>query len=355
MIGEHAREPIRTAVIGYGLAGAVFHAPLIAADPAYQIAAIVTANPERAAAAAERHGAARVLPSVDALLDVESLELVVIATPTPDHAELAERMLTAGLATVVDKPLAVRAADAERLIALAQQCGTALTVFQNRRWDGDFLTVRRLVEAGELGAIRRFESRFEWLSARPRPAWKSGTSGPDGGGVAYDLGAHLIDQAIQLFGPVADVYGELDRHRPGAVNDDDSFIALTHACGVRSHLAMSSLVAERGFRFRVLGSGSAYSKWGIDPQESQLASGMSPRDPRFGTEPQQAYGRLALGPEGQGLPLAGGLAVPVPTERGRYPHFYAQLATALRDGGPLPVDPRDAVAAIRIIEGLHSR
>jgi predicted dehydrogenase len=249
------------------------------------------------------------------------------------------------LATVVDKPLAVRAADAERLIALAQRRGTALTVFQNRRWDGDFLTVRRLVDAGELGDIRRFESRFEWLSARPRPAWKSGTSGPDGGGVAYDLGAHLIDQAIQLFGPVADVYGELDSHRPGAVNDDDSFIALTHASGVRSHLAMSSLVAQRGFRFRILGANSAYSKWGLDPQESQLASGMSPRDPRFGAEPAQAYGRL--GPDGQ--------AVPVPTERGRYPHFYVQLAAALRDGGPLPVDPRDVIAAIRIIEGLHSR
>jgi predicted dehydrogenase len=285
---------------------------------------IVTADPARAAEAVRLYPQARIVPTPEAMFALAGdLDLVVLGTPPHTHFDLAAAAIAHRLNVVVDKPFVPTSAQGAELIALASDGGVQLTVFQNRRWDADFLTVRRLVDAGELGEIRRFESRFEWLSARPRPAWKSGTSGPDGGGVAYDLGAHLIDQAIQLFGPVADVYGELDSRRPGAVNDDDTFIALTHACGVRSHLAMSSLVAQRGFRFRVLGSESAYSKWGLDPQESQLASGMSPRDPRFGTEPPQAYGRM--GPDGQ--------AVPVPTERGRYPHFHAQLAVALRDGG----------------------
>jgi scyllo-inositol 2-dehydrogenase (NADP+) len=338
-------DPIRAAIIGYGLAGRVFHAPLISADPAYELAGIVTANPERSAAAAARYPGARILSTVDELLAADGFDLVVVGAPTPDHAAIATRTLERGLATVVDKPLAVRSADATRLIELAERTGAPLTVFQNRRWDGDFRTVRKLVREGAFGDVWRFESRFEWHSARPRPPWKQETRGADGGGVAYDLGAHLVDQAVQLFGPVASYYGELDRHRPGAVNDDDSFIALTHTSGVRSHLAMSSLVAQRGFRFRVLGSASAYTKWGLDPQESQLAAGMSPLDEGFGAEPPEAWGKLGRDAD----------AEPVPTERGGYREFYSRLAAALRGDGELPVDPRDALVAIGIVESLHAR
>jgi scyllo-inositol 2-dehydrogenase (NADP+) len=337
-------EAIRTAIVGYGLAGRVFHAPLISADPSYELAGIVTANPERAAGAASLYPSARILSSVDELLAADGFDLVVVGAPTPDHAAIATRTVERGLATVVDKPLAVRSLEAAELIELAELRGVPLTVFQNRRWDGDFLTVRKLVEAGAFGEVWRFESRFEWHSTRPRPQWKQETSGVDGGGVAYDLGAHLIDQAVQLFGPVESYYGELDRHRTGAVNDDDTFIALTHTSGVRSHLAMSSMVARRGFRFRVLGSESGFAKWGLDPQESQLASGMSPLDEGFGVEPEEAWGTLGRDPD----------AVPVPTERGGYREFYARLAASLRGDGPLPVDPRDALVAIGIIESLQA-
>jgi len=336
-------DPIRAAIVGYGLAGRVFHAPLISADPAYELAGIVTANPERSAAAAALYPSARILSSVDELLAADGFDLVVVGAPTPDHAAVAARTIERGLATVVDKPLAVRSVEAAELIELASLRGVPLTVFQNRRWDGDFLTLRRLVEQGALGDVWRFESRFEWNSSRPRPQWKQETPGVDGGGVAYDLGAHLIDQAVRLFGPVESYYGELDGHRPGAVNDDDSFIALTHTSGVRSHLAMSSMVAQRGARFRVLGSDSGFTKWGLDPQESQLAGGMSPLDEAFGVEPAEAWGRL--GRDGE--------TAPVPTERGGYREFYGQLAAALRDGAPLPVDPRDALVAIGIIEDLQ--
>lgn len=338
-------EPIRTAVIGYGLAGRVFHAPLISADPAFELAGIVTADAQRSAAAASLYPDARILSTVDELLAADGFELVVVGAPTPDHAAIATRTLERGLATVVDKPLAVRSVAAAQLIELAELRGVPLTVFQNRRWDGDFLTVRKLLDAGAFGDVWRFESRFEWHSARPRPQWKQETAGADGGGVAYDLGAHLIDQAVQLFGPVESYYGELDRHRPGAVNDDDSFIALTHTSGVRSHLAMSSMVAQRGFRFRVLGSESGFTKWGLDPQESQLASGVSPLDEGFGVEPAEAWGKLGRD----------GSAAPVPTERGGYREFYSRLAASLRDGAPLPVDPRDALVAIGIVESLHEQ
>lgn len=337
---------IRTAIVGYGLAGSVFHAPLVSANPHFELRSIVTANPERASAAARRYPDAEIVSSFEKLLSRPgTLDLVVIASPTPTHVELAERTIERGLTTVVDKPLAVRLADAERLIESSESRGVMLTTFQNRRWDGDFLTVRKLLAEGSLGEVYRFESRFEWLNPRPRPAWKSGTAGRDGGGVAYDLGSHLIDQAVQLFGPVNEVYGELDWHRRGAVNDDDSFIALTHESGVRSHMAMSSLVAQRGFRFRVLGSEAAYTKWGLDQQESQLKSGLSPLDEGFGVEQEETYGRL--GRDGE-------LTV-VPTERGGYSRFYTLLAEAIAGRGPVPVDPRDALVAIRIIEELQAR
>ncbi|HVX44222.1 MAG TPA: Gfo/Idh/MocA family oxidoreductase [Mycobacteriales bacterium] len=337
--------PIRTAIVGYGLAGRVFHAPLLTTDPAFTLSAIVTSDPERSATARHAHPGARIVPDLDAVLAGGDIDLIVVAAPTPLHADLVQRTIEAGIATVVDKPLAVRSADAERLIDLARERSVPLTVFQNRRWDGDFLTVRRLVEQERLGEIWRFESHFEWLSARKRPAWKVDTPGVEGGGVAYDLGAHLIDQALQLFGPVRDVYGELDGRRPGAVNDDDTFIALSHESGVRSHLGMSSLVAQRAFRFRILGSEAAFTKWGLDQQEAQLTSGMAPTDEAYGVAAPETYGRLGSDQE----------SVAVPTENGGYRQFYRQVAAALTGSGPLPVDPADALAGIRIIEQLHAR
>ncbi len=335
--------PPRVGVLGYGLAGRVFHTSLVAAEPGLELAAIVTSDAARASAAATRFPGAAVLADLDSLLAAR-VDVVVVAAPTPLHAELARRIVEAGVATVVDKPLAVHAADAEELIALAERRGVPLTVFQNRRWDGDFLTVRRLLAEGRLGDVWRFESRFEWISARPRPPWKTATPGREGGGVAYDLGVHLVDQAIALFGPVAEAYGELDAHRPGGRNDDDAFLALTHVSGVRSHLAMSSLVAQRGFRFRLLGSEAAYTKWGLDPQESQLGEGVAPADERYGREPEGAWGRLGRD----------GATTAVPTERGAYPEFYRRLAAALDGHAELPVDPREAIEAVRIIERMHA-
>lgn len=335
---------IRVGLVGFGLGGAVFHAPLIEATPTLSLGAIVTANPERVASANERYPSARVLPDVDALLaSASDLDLVVVATPNRSHVPIALSAVELGLHVVVDKPIAPSAAHARRLADAAADRGTILTVFQNRRLDGDFLTVRRMIDERALGRVVRFESRYERWRPAVGPGWRELAEPEEGGGMLLDLGAHLVDQAIQLFGPPTHVYGEVHVRRPGAEIDDDAFIALTHAEGVRSHLWMGLVAGSLGPRFRVLGLGGAYEKHGLDPQEEQLASGMLPGDAGYGVEPRERWGALKRGSERE----------PVPTERGDYPRFYAQVAEAIGTGAPAPVDVADAILALEVLEAAR--
>ena len=335
---------IRAAVIGFGTGGAVFHAPFLDADDDYRLDLVVTGDPGRAAHAARSYPAARVVPTADDLFaSAGDLDLVVIASPPDSHVALAHRGLDAGLAVVVDKPLCVTAAEGEELIAHAERVGRVLTVFQNRRWDGDFLTLRELVAGGTLGRVHRFESRFEWWKPEESKAWKRSTPPATGGGMLYDLGTHLIDQAVQLFGPVEEVHAEMAAHRPGGGADDDAFVSLLHAGGVRSQLWMNGMAAQAGPRFHVLGSRCGWTKWGLDPQEAALKSGARPGVPRFGVEPESSWGSLGVD---------GDLTL-VPTRPGDYGAFYRGLSDALRHGAPPPVDPRDAVAVVSLIERVH--
>ncbi|MEO7274162.1 MAG: Gfo/Idh/MocA family oxidoreductase [Vicinamibacterales bacterium] len=335
---------LRVALIGYGHAGAVFHGPLIAATTGARLAAIVTADPARRAQAAAAHPEARLLPDADALWGIAAdLDLVVIATPNRTHVPLALAAIDAGLAVVVDKPIAARASDAQALIDAAQRAGTPLTVFQNRRWDGDFLTVQRLLAEGSLGRIARFESRYERWRPAVKTAWRMHDAPDEAGGLLFDLGAHVIDEALHLFGPAESVYAQLDSRRPGVTVDDDSFVAVTHASGVRSHLWMSSVAAQTGPRFRLLGSAGAFVKYGLDVQEDALRSGLDPRSPGWGVEPPDKWGRLGIGDDTR----------LVSTEPGAYLQFYTALVTALRRGGAMPVDPRDSVASLVVIEAAQ--
>lgn len=340
-------SPIRTALLGFGTSGRVFHAPFLDADPRYRLEAIVTRNEARRAEAAARHPAARLVDDVDAVLGQSAeLDLVVIGTPPDTHAGLAHAFLDAGVAVLLDKPFTVTAGEGRELVAKAERLGLPLTAFQNRRWDGDFRTVRSLLAQGALGEVWRFESRFErWRPNRPS-SWKTETPVARGGGMLYDLGSHLIDQALQLFGDAVPVYRETAKRREGGAADDDTFVVLRHETGVRSHLWMSGMAAQPGPRFRVLGSKAGYTKHGLDPQEPALLSGARVTDASFGREPESAWGRL-------GVDGAAGSAEPVPTEPGAYQDFYAALADSLRDGAPLPVDPRDAVRVIELIEEIH--
>ncbi|SCG53435.1 Gfo/Idh/MocA family protein [Micromonospora halophytica] len=337
-------DALRVGLLGYGIAGRVFHAPLIAATPGLRLHAVVTANPDRREQVRREHPDARLVDDADLLWRTpQALDLVVVATPNRQHLPMARAAIAAGLPVVVDKPLAATAAEGRALVDEAHRQGVPLTVFQNRRWDGDFRTARRLVAGGALGRVTRFESRFERWRPAIRPGWRESAAPGEAGGALYDLGAHLVDQAVQLFGPVRTVYAEVDRRRSGALVDDDAFVALTHTGGVRSHLWMSAVAAQLGPRIRILGDRAAYTTYGLDVQEEALRAGGRPDAPGWGEVPPERYGHLGVD----------GDLRPVPTDPGRYQDFYAQLVAALRDGGPLPVDPADAVATVELIELAH--
>lgn len=334
--------PLRVGVIGYGLAGRSFHAPLIASVQGLEMNAVVTANPVRAAQARAEHPGVRVYADVDALLAAAEVEVVVIASPNRTHVPLAAAAIDAGVAVVVDKPLAPTAAAGRALIERAAERGVLLTVYHNRRWDGDFLTVKQLVSEGSLGEVLRFESRFERWRREAKEGWRRSGDPAEAGGLLYDLGTHLIDQALQLFGPVEQVYAELVRRRAGAEVDEDTFVALTHRSGVRSHLWMNELAARAGPRFRVLGTRAGYVKYGMDVQEARLRSGLRP-GVEWGQEPESAWGMLGTHESMHH----------VPTHAGAYPAFYEQLVRAIRTGAPPPVEPDDAVAVLEIIEAAQ--
>jgi predicted dehydrogenase len=345
MAGDE-RDALRVGIIGYGLAGQVFHAPLVASTPGMTVAALVTGDPERQARARHDYPGAAVYATSDELLaDPSRLDLVVVATPNRAHVPLGIAALEAGLPVVVDKPLAPSVAAAEHLIETAQRTGVLLTVFQNRRWDNDFLTARRLIETGALGSVVRIESRFERFRLAPKEgAWRERADPEDGGGLLFDLGAHLIDQAVQLFGPPASVYAEVDIRRAGAEVDDDTFVALRFSGGQVAHLWMSVIPRHIGPRLRVIGLRGVFEKDDLDSQEEGLRTGARPGDEGWGEEPRERWGRLYT--DSGGLHTEGR----VETLPGSYETFYVLVRNALRTGSPPPVDPADALRTLRIIE-----
>ena len=347
-MGNRKRKPAfrgktldkRIGLVGFGLGGARFHAPLISAAEGLELAAIVTSDAGRAGEASARFPGAKVVANVDSLADL-AVDCVVVATPNRHHVEIASRFLGLGVPVVVDKPLAIGAEAAAGLVAVAEASSVPLTVFQNRRWDGDFLTVRQLVDAGRLGEVVRFESRFDkWA---PEPTGRARESGDpaDGGGLLLDLGSHLIDQAIELFGPVETVLAQLEAVVGDA--DDDDTLLLRHQAGVVSQLGMSVLGSMPVRRFTVTGSTGSYVKRGLDVQEGQLARGVIPGDAVWGVEEETLWGHVWKG---------SGKAVPEPTTRGAYEAFYAGVREML-DGAAPPVDPADAVRGLAVIDAAR--
>ncbi|ETA70998.1 Gfo/Idh/MocA family oxidoreductase [Actinospica robiniae] len=333
---------LRVGLIGFGTAGRFFHAPLLTTTPGLALTAIVTSDPERGGQAVAAYPGVTIVGKPQDLWAL-GLDLVVVASPNKTHAALAEAALEAGSAVVVDKPFAVTSDQGRALMAAADRHGRLLSVFQNRRWDGDFRTVAHLIEADRLGEVRRFESRFERWRPQLKGGWREQGDRAEAGGLLYDLGSHLVDQALTLFGAATHVYAEADVRRAGAQADDDTFLALTHANGVRSHLWASATAAQLGPRFRVLGSKAAYVTYGLDGQEDELRAGRTPADEDFGSVPPERYGVLGSVDEES----------PYPTLPGRYTDYYAQMAEALRGDGPIPVDPADAVATLEVIEAAR--
>jgi predicted dehydrogenase len=321
-------DALRAGIVGFGLAGEVFHAPLIDSVEGIDVSGIVTRNAERAARAAAAYPGAAVVASVDELW--AQIDLLVVASSNSSHVPLALQAIERGVPVVVDKPLAVNAADAQRVVDAASAAGVGLTVFQNRRWDGDFLTLQRLLADGALGAVTRFESRFDRFRPEVKAeAWREAGDAAEGGGLLLDLGAHLVDQARALFGAPLRLYAELEVRRPGAQVEDDVFVALEHPGGERSHLWMSAIAPLYGPRFRVSGTRAGFSADGLDPQEAQLAAGMRPGDEHYGVAPDATI------------------------EPGAYERFYEGVVAWLRDGAPPPVDPRDSVAVLHLLDAAR--
>jgi predicted dehydrogenase len=334
-------DTIEVGLIGYGLGGATFHAPFIATTPGLHLSAVMTSDAARRSAATERYPDARVVSTLDELLGgAPRLDLIAISTPNATHVPLARAVLESGRHVVVDKPFAGTSAEAREIAALAARVGKMAIPFQNRRWDGDFLTLQRLMREGALGDIHRFESRFD----RWRPVAKPGWCLPDARarheGILHDLGTHLIDQALVLLGPVANVYAELRRLDPAVKVADDAFVSMAHASGARSHLHMTTKAGIQVPRMSVFGTRAAYVKHGLDVQEDALRAGMWPGAAHYGDEPRERWGVLGTGDA----------VARVPTETGSYPSFYAGVAAAIGAGAPPPVEIADVVAGLEIIE-----
>ena len=279
--------------------------------------------------------------TVDELLAHPDVDVVVVVTPNRLHAPIGTRALAAGRHVVVDKPIAMDVREAEELIESADRAGRILSVYQNRRWDGDFRTVQGLIADGVLGAIDSLEARFErWADVDTR--WRESAEGA--GGPHRDLGAHLIDQSLVLFGDVTRVFAQMDRRRPGSAVEDSVFVAMDHADGVRSRLWTSLTAGRTGPRIRVRGLAGEYVKEDLDPQEAQLLAGRRPTDPGFGEEPADRHGRIHA---------HDGTSTTVPTLRSDYRSFYEGLRDAVRGTARPPVDPADSVRGLRVLEAAE--
>ncbi len=332
------RQSLNVGLIGYGLGGATFHAPFITRTPGLHLATVMTSDPARQAAVRERFPDAGIAANLDELLATQP-DLVAISSPNATHYPLAKAVLEAGAHIVVDKPFAATAEQARELGTIAARVGRLAIPFQNRRWDGDYLTLRHLIDDGSLGDVHLFQSRFD----RWRPVRKAGWCRPDAEeraeDIVHDLGVHLIDQALQLFGPVKRVYAELRKIDRNIVTSDDMFISLTHASGVQSHLGSTMSAAIPGPRYNVLGTRGSYVKEGVDPQEGVLRAGGTPDSAGYGEEPEELWGVYGNGEKEER----------VRTVTGNYSPFYAAVARAILHGEAPPVTVEQVAEGLDVV------
>ena len=338
-------EPLRWALAGYGSGGRTFHRPLLQSAPDLALVAVTTTSAQRRAEVAHDVPGATSVDGLDALPGL-GVEGVTISTPSGTHAPLAHQALDLGLHVVLDKPFALNAAQARELVEHAAAAGRVIVPYQNRRWDSDYLTVQALLAAGTLGDVHTFTNRIERF--RPVKGSWHGSAIEEGGGTLLDLGPHLVDQALSLFGRAATVHAELRTLRPGAGAEDDIELHIAHASGVRTTVAAGMASATQGARMQVNGTLAGYVSHAFDIQEEQLKSGRSPASlgDEWGLEPESAWGTLADGPQGEHRR-------PLPSERGRWDTFYPAVAAAVREGSAPPIDARDAVHTAEVLDAAR--
>ncbi len=333
---------MRVGLIGFGLAGRAFHAPVIRAVPGLELACIL----ERSGGLArQQYPEIRVARTLDELLADERIRLCIVATPNASHFELAHRCLEAGRDVVVDKPFTVTSQEALQLIRIAQECKRLLTVYHDRRFDGDFATVRKIIQSGALGRIDAFESNYDRFRPQLKGNWRERPE--PGGGILYDLGPHLLDHAFALFGEPRAITADVFIQRDGAQVDDGFDIRLEYA-RLRVTLRSSILALAPRVRFLLHGTQGSFVKHGMDPQEEPLRRGEAPpvlgSETNWGEEPEANWGTLYLA-EGDAC-----TAQKVKTDRGDYRRFYANVRDALLKGESLTVTAQDGARTVRAIE-----
>ncbi|MDO6706053.1 oxidoreductase [Photobacterium sp. 1_MG-2023] len=326
--------PVKTAIVGYGFSAKTFHLPFIAALPQLELTAI--SSSQQAAVEADWPGVV-CYSKAESMLVESDAELVIITAPNDVHYHLAKLALENGKHVIVEKPFVTRVEDGEALIRLAEDKGRVLSVFHNRRWDGDFLTVKKMIEAGTLGELKYFESHFDRFRPEVRQRWRE--QAQDGGGILFDLAPHLLDQAIALFGAPTALTAQCEMLRPGAKTIDYFNLILRYPTHF-VHLHANLYSPEPNLRYKVLGAAGKYEKYGLDPQEDYLKAGVLPEQPEWAAEAASQYGQCHH---------ATGSQV-VPTELGGYQHYFIGVADAIREGKANPVPAQEALLNIRLIE-----
>lgn len=330
---------LRVGLIGYGVAGQVFHAPTIVAVPDLKLTKVVERHGE---ASRQRYPWVEVVKDADALFRDPAIDLVVIATPNSSHFELVQQALLAGKHTVVDKPFTPTSTQAQQLIDLAQQTKRVLTVYHNRRWDGDFQTVKQVIDQGYLGRLVEYEAHYDRFRNLPKTgAWRETSN--LGSGLLFDLGSHLIDQAQVLFGLPHAITADVRVQREGATADDYFEVGLDYG-DLKVILRAGMLVRELGPHFILHGTEGSFVKYGMDTQEVALRRGLTPSEPDWGLEPQPQWGTLNT--QIGGLHFYGQLE----TMRGCYQAFYENVYQTIVQGAELAVKPEEARNTIRMIE-----
>ena len=333
------RPPVNTCIIGFGLSGRVFHAPFIHSHPGFSLSAIVERNSQDSK---EIYPEVNVLKHHQGLLSDPAIDLVVVATPNIFHFPMTKEALEAGKHVVVEKPFTPTAAEADHLVSISKVTEKNIFVFQNRRWDGDFLTIKKLIAEGKLGNIKYYEAHFDRFSPELKPgAWRDEEM--PGGGILYDLGAHLIDQALCLFGMPQKIKAEIKKERPGSPVDDHFDLHFIYG-DKNIVLQAGMMVKDIGPHFIIDGMEGNFSKWGIDPQEAALKVGEVPLGEDWGVEDPEFWGTLGVG---QATPFD---LSRIPTEKGNYMGFYDNVYDVLLKNKPPAIPPENARDVIFIIE-----
>jgi scyllo-inositol 2-dehydrogenase (NADP+) len=335
--------PIRVGLVGFGTGSSVFHAPLLQSSGRFAVTHVLERSTNKSEALTPRPTIVR---SIAELL-AAPIELVVISTPTGVHFEQAKLAMEAKKHVVVDKPLCITATDAQALVEIAAANGVVFSVFQNRRWDGDFLTVRQLIESGTLGEITHYEAHFDRYRPTLKGYWKETSPG---GGNLYDLGAHLVDQALQLFGTPDAVDADVQIQREGAANDDYFRLEFKYnqKPGLKVIVTAGMLQKVLGPKYTVVGSNGQFVKYGEDQQEQSLRDGLRPGDASWGQDPETQFAKFTPAD-------AGAVPETIPTVKGSYEVYYANVADAIQNGTPLLVHPAEVIDQIRILEDASKK